>query len=948
MSDMELKDARTIGPYDHLLSAIQSNDLTLFKRLLEVGLDNSSIDLEHEYEEPYHGNILDICSSSIGRSEFVELLLSFGMEVNVMNKNRKKAPIHLAAANGCKDTINVLLNHPPINVNLLDGDGNSALHLAAKTGNVECIELLLDADGVKANQLNRKGFSPAYLAATSKSSNEKAVKVFIKCPEVDLDLCVWDKPVRNIIKEKYPDLIELMPSEGARKVVERSENPFAFLYSNDPEGFISHISSLKQPDLNAHDGRHTYLQYACDFGLPEVVKLLLRLDADPNATCISNKKFPVLIASFRGFADIVELFINSHLYINYSSKSGTALHEVVKGSDENHNSLDVNTDLCDHLKCFNILLNKSEVNPLELDINQQDDKGNTCLHYAAKVGDRDYIMTLLEHGAYVGKKNILGDPPLADLSSKILEEYMDKCVKTNGKSPKDVNYEIIFTYNFLCPPKIYDYKKNTNNLQTQLEGQTYEPESVPETAPLLYISEEPELRHLLKHPVLTSFLHLKWFAIKRYYKVNLSFYIAFWALLTSYTLLTFKIGVQNSNMSLTQENVTQFSTNKIPYSNDAAVYLWVMVLGFLIALSFRELFQLVSSPITYLTSLENWLEICLIVLTSILMLCEMSCILWRNQISAIVILLSWGELILLVGRHPALATHLEMFKRVTKNFLQFLVWYSILIIAFALSFYMLFRNDNDIENKFNDPSSAMFKTIVMLTGEFDTFGSLPFNLHPIVSHALFLFFIFLIAIVLVNLLNGLAVSDTVAIRADAEIVAHVSRVKLVHYFETMAVSNPFSWIKNSENQMACIRRVIPPISKICTKQFYLKIRLFPDALQDSEIRILPNQRNMVNFGTLARKSVKNEVGCFTNCRGYYLDKYIVKEAKTVIVANSEVSEKTCAEILENFIARFDHVEKTINEIRLVLKNMKNTKDEDTVSLPSSNDSSVVSGSGDNE
>ncbi|XP_050525042.1 transient receptor potential channel pyrexia [Daktulosphaira vitifoliae] len=934
MSDIEMNTPRTIGPYDHLISAIQSNDLTFFKKLLDLGLANSSIDLDHEFDDPYHGTILDICSSSPGKTNFVELLLSFGMNVNIVNKGRRKAPIHLAVTNGLADTLKIILNHTPTDVNLLDGDGNSALHLAAKVGNVECIRLLLDAEDIKANQLNRKGYSPVYLAATSKNSNESAVLEFIKCPKVDFDLCVWDKPVRNVIDEKYPHLMEHIPSEGVRKVTDRSDNPFAYLYSNDPEGFISHISSKKQPDLNAHDGRHTFLQYACDFGLPEVVKLLLRLDVDPNATCPSNNKYPILIASYRGFADIVQLFVDSNSFVNYKSIYGTALHEVIRGSDENHSSLDVNTELCEHFKCFKILLEKSEVNPSELNINQTDDKGNTCLHYAAKSGDREYILALLKYGAYVGKKNILGDPPLADINPRILETHLNSCIKTNGKSPKDVNYEIIFNYDFLCPPKIYSQNKSDTNIQRQLEGQTYIPESIPETDPLLYISEVPELRPLLNHPVLTSFLHLKWFTIKRYYKVNLAFYIAFWALLTTYTLLTFRMGVHNENMALTRTNVTQFSTNKIPYGNDMAVILWVIVLGFLMALSVREIFQLISSPIMYLTSWENWLEICLIVLTAILMLCEMPGKISRNQISAIIILLSWGELILLVGRHPVLATHLEMFKRVTKNFLKFLVWYSILIFAFALSFYMLFRNDDDNDNKFNDPSSATFKTIVMLTGEFDTFGSLPFNLHPIVSHALFLLFIFLVAIVLVNLLNGLAVSDTAAIRADAEIVAHVSRVKLVHYFETMIVNDT----------IPCMKKGIPSITKLCSNRFYLKIRLFPDALRDSKISILPNQRNLVDFGSTMRKSDKIQSGCIANCRGYYLDKDIIKGAKAVIEANAEIPEKSCVDLLENFMAKFNQLEKTMNEIRTSLKILKSTKEEDTASVSSSNISSVSSSS----
>lgn len=726
-----------------------------------------------------------------------------------------------------------------------------------------------------------------------------------------------------------------MPQKGTRNISEFCDNPFVYLYSNDIDGFLSHITSTKQFDLNGHDGKYTYLQYACDIGLPKVVQSLLDLGADPNGICPTNNTHPVFIASFRGFVDIIQLFLNSKKSITYQTSSNTVLHEVIKGLDENHHSLDVNTELCDHKMALKMLLRKCEISPFELDINQADDKGNTCLHYAAKIGNRDCILSLLDKGAYVGKRNVLGDPPLADIHPTVLETHLNKCIKTNGKSPKDVNYEIIFAYNFLCPPTDYR-QKDKDSQQTRLESQEFIPENIPETDPLLYMSEIPELRPLLKHPVLTSFLHLKWFTIKRYYKVNLAFYMGFWALLTMYTLLTFKMGVQNNNLSPTQDNVTEFSPDKIPFSNNPETNLWVLVMGFLIALTFRELFQLVSSPIAYITSLENWLEISLLILTSILLLCEMSCVSYRNQISAIVILLSWGELILLVGRHPALATHLEMFKRVTKNFLKFLVWYSILIVAFALSFYMLFRNDADDDNKFNDPSSATFKTIVMLTGEFDTFGSLPFSLHPVISHALFLLFIFLIAIVLVNLLNGLAVSDTQAIRADAEIVAHVSRVKLINYFETMAIGDPFSWIHKVQKWFQNYFGY-ETVSFLCTRRFHLKIKLFPDALQDSEINILPNQRNLVVFGSSAMN--KSQIGCIAKCQGYYLEKEIINEAKLIVKSNSEGSDKNCMEIMQIFTEKFNSVENAIDEIKKML-NAMNPKSE--INSLSSSKNSVIS------
>ena len=63
---------------------------------------------------------------------------------------------------------------------------------------------------------------------------------------------------------------------------------------------------------------------------------------------------------------------------------------------------------------------------------------------------------------------------------------------------------------------------------------------------------------------------------------------------------------------------------------------------------------------------------------------------------------------------------------------------------------------------FDQPLLALIKTSTMFVGELE-FADIPINLdsslYPI-SYFFFLSFVFLIVVVLMNLLNGLAVSDT--------------------------------------------------------------------------------------------------------------------------------------------------------------------------------------------
>jgi hypothetical protein len=83
----------------------------------------------------------------------------------------------------------------------------------------------------------------------------------------------------------------------------------------------------------------------------------------------------------------------------------------------------------------------------------------------------------------------------------------------------------------------------------------------------------------------------------------------------------------------------------------------------------------------------------------------------------------------------------------------------------------------------------------MFTGEFDA-SDLPFDTLPYTSHVIFLLFVVLVAIVLLNLLNGLAVNDTGEIRKDAETLSLAARAKLISRIESLVNSLP-KYMKSS-------------------------------------------------------------------------------------------------------------------------------------------------------
>ena len=138
---------------------------------------------------------------------------------------------------------------------------------------------------------------------------------------------------------------------------------------------------------------------------------------------------------------------------------------------------------------------------------------------------------------------------------------------------------------------------------------------------------------------------------------------------------------------------------------------------------------------------------------------------------------------ILVGQHPSLSTKLTMFYTVFVTFFKFLLWYSFFVIAFALSFYVMFHTDHKKGAKneeypfFDEIGTSLLKAAAMFVGELE-FSDIPFSENAI-SKILFVAFIFLIVVVLMNLLNGLAVSDIRMIQERAETVAYLSIVDTV-------------------------------------------------------------------------------------------------------------------------------------------------------------------------
>ena len=84
----------------------------------------------------------------------------------------------------------------------------------------------------------------------------------------------------------------------------------------------------------------------------------------------------------------------------------------------------------------------------------------------------------------------------------------------------------------------------------------------------------------------------------------------------------------------------------------------------------------------------------------------------------------------------------------------------------------------------------------MFVGELE-FSDIPIDPDSRISWFSFSFlvvFVFFIVVILMNLLNGLAVSDTGIIMEQAEIVSQTTRVETISYMESVLLGDPFQFL----------------------------------------------------------------------------------------------------------------------------------------------------------
>jgi hypothetical protein len=365
---------------------------------------------------------------------------------------------------------------------------------------------------------------------------------------------------------------------------------------------------------------------------------------------------------------------------------------------------------------------------------------------------------ILKHGVYLGD---LDDMSLECINADILKNYFDSCITEDiaDRQDKQDRRERVLKFDYSCfRPQTVSIEKSSYS-SSKLKA-------IKEMQPFEHIYETPSLNHLIEHPLVLSFIFFKWFRLRFFFLLNFSLYSIHCISLFSYLTFFYGHDARESGWSLLPASMSGLEWG-----------LWCIALFTNVLLLVRELLQFLGSPLIYKEAFfENMYEIYLALYVLLFLFYKIEDDTLRRTQVSVIILSSAAEWTFLLGKLPylSLSTHLVMLRKVARNFMRIFLLYSIIFVAFAITFYTSFGSygvhkpkkvnttcscdEKEVTiNDFPTVWLALMKTSLMMVGEFDL-SDIKFE-RSAFSYVPFVFFLILMTIVMMNLLNGLAVSD---------------------------------------------------------------------------------------------------------------------------------------------------------------------------------------------
>ncbi|XP_049298322.1 uncharacterized protein LOC125771575 isoform X6 [Anopheles funestus] len=723
------------------------------------------------------------------------------------------APIHYAVLQLNGDFLDWLLARDNTDVNLTNNCKQTALTMLCQKYD-QCMRKSIQACPPDEKQKTLGEIRTLIKQLLEKGADFNICSIYMKLPfELLLQHCVHDE-TRSFVKQclqvtRRALAICRINERNERVVGFYNNNPNVcvtvelleiFLRYNDCSNFAKYLAHFEVNEANVKKVIRLLLHTACDQKLSECLRLVL--DRGEKHIFKVTQRKPTRVAAeqvqkgselehrveLKGLLKKVCLMADLPLLRRLLAK----ISDLIVLNDDPLLGLTLTKAYnCNHrieernalLACAEYLLNHKLIYKTK-----QDNYGNTPLHLAFNYGFDSIAQVLLtKRYTYLGTCNKNNQTPLDCAKYEFWRKYLDQSIVAETKGSQRIE-EIWFNLNGFSPPLKYNSDGTISSRsprgqhrswkfiqpvnETFTQPQTFT-STVTEMTALRQIAQSNELKRLLLHPVLYTFIMVKWTRLCHWNYLNL--------LLTALTIVFF------GYYSLTACSAEGPSTLLLILSIFGVVFVVI-----------RELLQFLFLRRSYI-SFENVLDIIRAIAMAVALV--IGC---HGLLSSFVIIHFIIELLYLLGslQSNSLATIIHMFGTVSKNFLKSFLLFMPLIGTFIYAFHLTYNQSpdqvcvkddcaQDSFNNFRTFWNATVKTLVMTTGEFDA-ASINFEGGKML---LFILFMFYAPIVILNLINGLAVSDIAAIREESELISISKKVLLLEQYER-GVANVYpAWLK---------------------------------------------------------------------------------------------------------------------------------------------------------
>lgn len=738
-----------------------------------------------------------------GYIDVVKSLLAFGAEVNART-DTNQTPLHLACIAGHLDVVKLLVMYKA-KVNAKDADQETALHKAAQFGRIAVCQHLLESSA-KLDCNDKDNFTPLMMAVWKGQNDilqfliDKGANIFVK----DMQ----DKNVLHVaIEEENDETLMLLFNTDAKNLINKPDKEFQTPLAYAAKvGNIEAVEMLleKNADVDIADNEErTPIHMAAENGQTQCVKLL----GEHTPGCVNyaeeTGKSPLHLAAIKGHKFVCEALIEMGAEIsgrddiNWTPLDYAALHghrkvvtllldndAPVDAVDKNGSTPLHHASTHGHTECMGILLDRGA------SISWQDKEFKNCLDLAIENGQVEACLCLITHKRWkeaLRTEDINGTHPMEKLiavAPSVAEIVLDKCIHQenvimpNGATAVKVTYDFEF-------------------LDIEPDRQVNE----------LFFAPSNMVRHhqekLLSHKLTVKLISDKWARLGHWiYVLSVASYLLYLALLTALVVV----------------DKERFAENNSSQSTFAKVGPWFLLLMSLFHVG-KEILQIRYLGLHYFKEAVNYLEIVLYASTILFILPFLAELLddsideqtnpWKDMkwnAGAIAVLLGWSNLLLYLKRFPFFGLYVVMFVEVFKSLISVLPLFSIFIIGFALSFYVLL----DGETAFKHVGRSIMKTGVMTIGEFEFNDIFTGNYnngvtnkkvlpYPEITYLVFILFMILMPILTMNFLVGLAAGDIEAVRQSAYL--RILRAQ-VHILKTIELSYP-RWLLKKVYRHKC-------------------------------------------------------------------------------------------------------------------------------------------------